>query len=149
MRRRVTVLVLSVCLCVCPLSHISPLERLFVMKLLSHTKWAMEVKKFVGFSLKPLRCGDPALLHWKPYVRSAIFLRKARMRIIVIKGHEYPRRVFCTSVHSFFHDYVKIGIIQVLNRWCICIKITRNTYSNRKRISTRKCTTFMIGGVVN
>ena len=27
--------------------------------------------------------------------------RKERMRITVIKGHEYPRRGFCTSVHSF------------------------------------------------
>ena len=43
------------------LSHISPLERLFVLKLLSRTQQAMKVIKFVGFSLKPLRCGDPAL----------------------------------------------------------------------------------------
>ena len=40
-----------VCLCVC---HISLLECLFVLKILSHTQWATEVKKFVGFSLKPL-----------------------------------------------------------------------------------------------
>ena len=64
MRRRVTVVVLSVCVCVsvCLLSHISPLERLFVLKILSRTQRATEVKKYVGFSLKPLRCGDPALL---------------------------------------------------------------------------------------
>ena len=41
--------------CVCPLSHISPLERLFFLKILSCTQRATEVKKFVGFSLKPLR----------------------------------------------------------------------------------------------
>ena len=57
MRRRVTVVGLSVCV----LSHISPLERLFVLKFLSRTQQATKVKKFVGFSLKPLRCGDPAL----------------------------------------------------------------------------------------
>ena len=64
MRRRVTVVVLSVCVCVfvCLLSHISPLERLFVLKILSPTQRATEVKNFVGFSLKPLCCGDPALL---------------------------------------------------------------------------------------
>ena len=44
-----------VCLCVCLLSHISPLEHLFVLKILSRTQRAMEVKKFVEFSLKPLR----------------------------------------------------------------------------------------------
>ena len=61
MRRRVTVVVLSVCVCVCLLSHISPLERLFILKILSRTQRATKVKKFVGFSLKPLCCGDPAL----------------------------------------------------------------------------------------
>ena len=50
MSRRVTV----VALCVCLLSHISPLECLFVHKILSHTQQAMEVEKFVGFSLKML-----------------------------------------------------------------------------------------------
>ena len=45
---------------VCPLSHISPMERLFVLKTLSRTQRATKVKKFVGFSLKPLRCRDPA-----------------------------------------------------------------------------------------
>ena len=57
---RVTV-VGSVCLCVCLLSHISPLERLFVLKTLSRPQRATKVKINVGFSLKPLRCRDPAL----------------------------------------------------------------------------------------
>ena len=49
------------CLCVCLLSYISPLERLFVLKILSHTQQAMKVKEFVGFSLKPIGCRNPAL----------------------------------------------------------------------------------------
>ena len=57
MRRRVTV-VGSVCLC--PLSHISTLEHLSVLKILSRTQRATEVKIFVGFSLKQLCCRDPA-----------------------------------------------------------------------------------------
>ena len=51
-------LTLSVCLSVCLLSHISPLERLFILKTLSRTQRATKVKKF---ALKPLRCRDPAL----------------------------------------------------------------------------------------
>ena len=47
--------------CVRLLSHISPLERLFVLKILSRTQRATEVKTFVGFSLKPLGCRDPEL----------------------------------------------------------------------------------------
>ena len=46
---------LSVCLCVCLLSHISPTERLFVLKTLSRTQRATKVKKFVGIFLKRLR----------------------------------------------------------------------------------------------
>ena len=80
-----------VCVFVCLLSQNSPLERLFVLKLLSRIQWVTEVKKIVGISLKQLRCRDPAPSVERPYVWSAIFLRKARMRIIVlIKGHEYP-----------------------------------------------------------
>ena len=46
---------------VCPLVANSLQERLFVFKPLSHTLRATKVKKFVGFSLKPLRCRDTAL----------------------------------------------------------------------------------------
>ena len=69
---------------VCLLSHISPMERLFVLKTLSRTQRATKVKIFVGFSLKPLRCRDPALppLCGRAYSRP-FFLLKARMRIIV------------------------------------------------------------------
>ena len=52
-------LCLFVCLSVCLLSHISPLEYLFILKILSHTQWATEAKKFLGFSLKAQHS-----LHW-------------------------------------------------------------------------------------
>ena len=50
-----------VCLSVCLLSHISPLEGLFFLKILSLIQRTTNVKKFVGFSVKPLRCRDPVL----------------------------------------------------------------------------------------
>ena len=51
-----------VCLsvCVCPLSHISPLGLLFVMKMLPRTQQATKVKKFVAFFLKLFCCRDRA-----------------------------------------------------------------------------------------
>ena len=45
---------MCVCVCVCVSSHISPLERLFVLKLLSRTQRVTEVKKYIGVSLKLL-----------------------------------------------------------------------------------------------
>ena len=57
---RVTV-VRSVCVYVCLLSHISPLECLFILKILSRTQEATEVKSHVGFSLKPLHSKVMAL----------------------------------------------------------------------------------------
>ena len=47
--------VCRVCLSVCLLSHISPTERLFVLKTLSRTQRATKVKKFVAICLKLLR----------------------------------------------------------------------------------------------
>ena len=70
---------------VCLLSHISPMERLFVLKTLSRTQRATKVKKFVGFSLKPLRCRDPALppLYGHAYSRPFFhaYFSCTRMRI--------------------------------------------------------------------
>ena len=43
------------------LAVVSPLEGLFVLKILSSIQRATEVKTFVEFSLKPLRCRDPTL----------------------------------------------------------------------------------------
>ena len=44
-----------VCVSVWLLSHISPIECLFVLKTLSRSERAMKVKKFVGICLKRLR----------------------------------------------------------------------------------------------
>ena len=80
-----------VCLSVCLLSHISPMERLFVLKTLSRTQRATKVKKCVGFSLKPMRCRDPALppLYGRAYSRP-FFLRKARMRMGLAPPSVFP-----------------------------------------------------------
>ena len=50
-------------LCVCLLSHISPLKHLFIPKILSRTctQQTTKVHKFVGFSLKPLRSSAPSI----------------------------------------------------------------------------------------
>ena len=48
-------LCVGVCVSVCLLSHISPTERLFVLKTLSRTQRATKVKIFVGICLKRLR----------------------------------------------------------------------------------------------
>ena len=50
-----------VCVCVCLLLYISPLERLFVPETIPSTQRAMKVRKFVGVSLKMLRCKARAL----------------------------------------------------------------------------------------
>ena len=95
---RVTV-VGSVCLCVCLLSHISPMERLFVLKTLSRTQRATKVKKFVGFSLKPLRCRDPALPPLYGHAYSRPFFSCTRMRISRVYTRMIHRRGFSTLVH--------------------------------------------------
>ena len=90
-----------VCLSVCLLSHISPMERLFVLKTLSRTQRATKVKKFVGFSLKPLRCRDPALppLYGHAYSRP-FFHACTRMRICRVYTRMIHRRGFSTLVLS-------------------------------------------------
>ena len=63
-----------VCVSVCLLSHVSPMERLFVLKTLSRTQQATKVKKNCGvFSeTTPLqRSSTPSIV--RPCVQSAIF----------------------------------------------------------------------------
>ena len=101
---RVTVVVMSVSLSVC--LSVTPLERLFVLKTLSRTQRATKVKKFVGFSLKPLRCRDPALppLYGHAYSRP-FFLRKARMRIIS-RYHVVDRGGLCGGAEKTVVSFV-------------------------------------------
>ena len=98
---RVTV-VAYVCVCVCPLIDISPMERLFVLKTLSRTQRATKVKKFVGFSLKPLRCRDPALPPLYGHAYSRPFFSCTRMRISRVYTHMIHRRGFSTLVLLIF-----------------------------------------------
>ena len=104
-----------VCLCVsvCLLSHISPMERLFVLKTLSRTQRATKVKTFVGFSLKPLRCRDPALpllyghAYSRPFFHAYSRVRAfscTRMRIS--RAHDTPPRVQHFSAFHYFSTCV-------------------------------------------
>ena len=106
-----------VCLCVCLLSHISPMERLFVLKTLSRTQRATKVKKFVGFSLKPLRCRDPALppLYGHAYSRPFFhaYFSCTRMRISR-HAHDTPPRV---QHFSAFH-WVCVSVCL-----CVCVSV--------------------------
>ena len=86
-----------VCVCVC---HISPMERLFVMKTLSRSQRTTTVKMYVGFSLKPLRCRDPALppLCGRAYSRP-FFLAEST--------HAYgPRPALCFPVLVLAYNYI-------------------------------------------
>ena len=82
----------------CLLSHISPMERLFVLKTLSRTQRATKVKKYVGFSLKPLRCRDPALPPLYGHAYSRPFFSCTRMRIYRVYTRMIHRRGFSTLV---------------------------------------------------
>ena len=73
---RVTV-VIPVCGSVCVLSHISPLECVFILKILSRTQWATKVKIFVGFLPKAI-------------CLFGHFLAQSAHTHYSIKGHEYP-----------------------------------------------------------
>ena len=122
-----------VCVCVCLLSHISLLERLFVLKTLSRTQRATKVKKFVGFSLKPLRCRDPALPPLYGHAYSRPFFSCTRMRISRVYTRMIHRRGFSTLVlfitfsvsvsvpFTELHEHV-CSILLLL--WCKCVLFT-------------------------
>ena len=119
---------LCVCVCVCLLSHISPMERLFVLKTLSRTQRATKVKKFVGFSLKPLRCRDPALPPLYGHAYSRPFFSCTRMRISRVCTHMIHRRGFSTLVllivqvmHKF---YMKLSSWSTCRMYCREFKST-------------------------
>ena len=127
---RVTV-VGSVCVSVCVSGHISPMERLFVLKTLSRTQRATKVKKFVGFSLKPFRCRDPALppLYGHAYSRPFFhaYFSCTRMRISRVYTRMIHRRGFSTLVLFIFSvrrkiqdENKNINVPEPLNCMCIC-----------------------------
>ena len=99
-----------VCVCVCLLSHISLLERLFVLKTLSRTQRETKVKKFVGFSLKPLRCRDPALPPLYGHAYSRPFFSCTRMRISRVYTRMIHRRGFSTLVLFIAYMYNTIEL---------------------------------------
>ena len=111
-----------VCVCLCLLSHISPMERLFVLKTLSRTQRATKVKTFVGFSLKPLRCRDPALPPLYGHAYSRPFFSCTRMRISRVYTRMIHRRGFSTLV--LFIPSVSIQYLYVyLHSMGTCIYI--------------------------
>ena len=78
------------------------MERLFVLKMLSRTQRATKVKKFVGFSLKPLRCRDPAL----PPLYGHAYSRPFSMRILVY-AHAYFSCIYAHDTPSRVHAHVQ------------------------------------------
>ena len=88
------------------------MERLFVLKTLSRTQRATKVKKFVGFSLKPLRCRDPALPPLYGHAYSRPFFSCTRMRISRVYTRMIHRRGFSTLV-------LFIGSVCV----CVCVSV--------------------------
>ena len=102
---RVTVLGFSVC----PLVANSLQERLFVFKPLSHTLRATKVKIFVGFSLKPLRCRDPALppLYGHAYSRPFFHAYFSCTRMRFSRAHDTPPRVqHFSAFHYCSNNYI-------------------------------------------
>ena len=100
------------------------MERLFVLKTLSRTQRATKVKKFVGFSLKPLRCRDPALppLYGHAYSRPFFhaYFSCTRMRISQ-HAHDTPPRVQHFSAFHFYCIHVTLFIFAVCMTLLICI----------------------------
>ena len=83
------------------------MERLFVLKTLSRTQRATKVKKFVGFSLKPLRCRDPALpplyghAYSRPFFHAYFSCIYAHAYFSCIYAHDTPPRVQHFSAFHF------------------------------------------------
>ena len=95
---------------VCLWSHISPLERLFVLKILWRTQRATKVKHSVGFSLKRLRSQDPAL---------------PPLKAIHIVGH-----FSMDSAHAYFVHAVAPRVLH----WLQCIHWIMNALKCRMDI---------------
>ena len=80
---RVTVVGLSVCLCVCLFVNISLQEHLFAFKMLSHTQQATKVEICICGIFSQIRVfqrWSVSSLGW-PYIWSAIFLQRTCMHM--------------------------------------------------------------------
>ena len=123
----------SVCLSVSLLSHISPLERLFILKSISCTQQATKVK-FGRFYLKLLRCGDPALpLSYGRMYKQPFFTHVRYTYEHVHTGSYAPR--ICTLV--FFIDCSNSSSFKILDTEMkrlqskgtgLCLKSSRNSH---------------------
>ena len=95
---RVTVVAVSVCLSVCPLSHISPLGLLFILKTLLHTQRATKV-----FSVKLRSSRATALLALYGYRAVGNFLSaeyaRALLKCHVDRGAEFGQ-LGASDVHN-------------------------------------------------
>ena len=107
------------------------MERLFVLKTRSRTQRATKVKKFVGFSLKPLRCRDPALppLYGHAYSRPFFhaYFSCTRMRnsahayFSCIYAHDTPPRVQHFSAFHSIQD--SVGACEMVYSMYLCMRI--------------------------
>ena len=82
MRQRVSVVVMSVCVCVSVKSHLTSGASVRRENAATYSA-GNEGQKFVAFSLKPLRCRDRAILPLDGHTFGRpFFLRVTRMRIV-------------------------------------------------------------------
>ena len=70
----------------------------FSNRSLTHSARATEVQKFVGFTIKRLRCGDPALPPLNSRMVGHFSAENAHAHYS--KGQTWWRRGFCSLVHS-------------------------------------------------
>ena len=127
-----------VCECVCLLSHISPLEHLLVLKILSCTQRAKEVKIFVGFQWQ--RSSTPPLKairtigHFHAEIAHAYLTTCTRYSSLcgscrelschwsclqarsVHNGVNSWRGGFCTLVHSYYPSKQKFEMLYIASR---------------------------------
>ena len=100
------------CLSVC---HISPLEHLFVLKLMSRTQRATKVTKIVGFSLKLLCCGGPALWPYVHFHAHGVILMSMRMTMSYDSVHNIQQSLeimlICTQHVAWLRNVQRVHFL--------------------------------------
>ena len=112
------------CLSVRLLSHISPLEDLFVLKVLSRTQWAKEVKILWGFLWNNSIIEIKNSHHWKAIctctaggkhacgvVDHVVALRVLHCIVHSLRGHTYSQTFPAKSKHAHYKHIV-------FTTWC-------------------------------